>query len=319
MEVSFEPYDLDRASTFACIASMESGTVNISPTGLKSVMALSSCDSLFVATPLVNDPALSSATLVTRIQGNIGRAGISMMVPPTQKLHVLEPTDEWNLVNHAGFDGNFRDSFQGTSLHLSFTEFSLTIDTGKRGLRTSEVVLLETVISVHDKGRHIADLDVLAATNDTLLRIVPNARQCGHSRRKHSISPTEASEMTLVIQSEEPVDQQHTGRGATQGAVVEPQEDPKLDVDPAWVLDDIADDSADDSLISVDSWHEFLDRPQGAAVFRAHGNWQARLAAAALSVSRGQLTLVFGAHVCWKCAHAERERFRHKRNATFLI
>lgn len=262
--LAFEPLSLDRAATFACIAMMESGNVNIAPIGLDSVMALSSSDSLFVASQLVNDPAHQSNSSITRIQGNIGRSGITMLIPPSQDLYMLDP-DDWNQVDHKEFDGELRDSFSGTSLHLSFTDFSLAIDTGKRGGRSTEVQLVETVISVHDRGRRIADLDVLASLDNALLRPISNKSQCSHT-------------------SARPVD-----------------------------------DEEGEPLVSLDSWYEFIDLPDGAVVFRGHGNWQARLAAATLSVRRGHLTLVFGEHVCWTCGQAERERLRHKKKVTFVV
>lgn len=54
-------------------------------------------------------------------------------------------------------------------------------------------------------------------------------------------------------------------------------------------------------LISVDNWEEFLQRPDEASVVRAHKNWQARLAAACISVARGHPTYVLPETPCWKC------------------
>lgn len=46
---AFEPLELGVASTFACIAMLESGSIDLPRTGLDSVMAMSSGDLLFVA------------------------------------------------------------------------------------------------------------------------------------------------------------------------------------------------------------------------------------------------------------------------------
>jgi hypothetical protein len=46
-------------------------------------------------------------------------------------------------------------------------------------------------------------------------------------------------------------------------------------------------------IIAIDSWEKFLDPPLEDAVVRAHRNWQARLAAIALSLQRGHPTFVF--------------------------
>lgn len=54
-------------------------------------------------------------------------------------------------------------------------------------------------------------------------------------------------------------------------------------------------------LVSIDSWEELLDSPIEIGVIRARGNWQARLAAAALAVQRGHETRIIPEHVCWTC------------------
>ena len=399
--LTFEPCFLDRPSTFACIAMMETGTVNIGPDGLRSVMAMSSGDSLFLASPIINDPALRLNVLVTRVRGSIGRAGICFMIPPAQ-IMPAEGTDDWNLIDHAGFDGTLKDAFRGTSLHLSFTEFTLAVDTGSRGLRTSEVFLLETVLSVHDKGRRVADLDILAAHESRLLRIVSEAERCVHTQDENekpgpcsapllsgrsnpgqgrqleadTAAGAEKDESTdddsvtsdnLQRQIEElreetendrmtalkttgppsvvasnpdrkrpfgpPCETEHALGPSEIGQAVDTNLlkrhhkvthlDDSVDQelnntsDEEWILDGA--NSIEDQPVSVDSWPEFLDQPHSTGVVRAHGNWQARLAAASLSVARGQLTLVFGDHVCWECARAERHRFGHKRKAMFVL
>jgi hypothetical protein len=53
-------------------------------------------------------------------------------------------------------------------------------------------------------------------------------------------------------------------------------------------------------LTSVDSWEEFLDRPSGPCVVRAHKNRLARLATAVVGVYRGDRVLA-GDNVCGDC------------------
>lgn len=257
---ALEPVCLTRRATFACIAMLESGSVNIGPDGLEAVMAMSSGDSLYVATELVHDPAHQSQSPITRIRGNIGRPGITMLIPPSRTLQWSEAQD-WKLIEHASFDAQKKDCFKSTSLHLSFTEYSLAIDTGRRGVRSSEIQLLETIMSVHDKGRWIADIDILSALASPLLRRAYDGPACHHN---DSESPGSC-------------------------------------------------------LVSLDSWDEFLDRPREDSVFRAHLNWQARLAASALSVARGDLTIVFNTQMCWACGQSERRRLGHKSKATYII
>ena len=268
---AFEPLNLDRASSFACIANLESGSINIASTGLHSVMAMSAGDSLFIATPLLSDPAHQSDCKITRIRGNIGRAGIALLVPPEEpRTHEVDPKD-WNLVNHDEYDGVITDSFQGTSLHMSFTAFVLPIDTGLHGCRDTEIYFLETVIAIHDKGRWMGDLKILPVFDDPLFRLI--ARDTTPSSSSSSCRHTH-----------------------------------KTTVSP------------DVELISVDSWYEFFDRPEGPIVFRAHGNWMARLAAASMSVVKGHLTLVFGGEdICWQCAEIEQRHLGHKRKPIFIL
>jgi hypothetical protein len=60
-------------------------------------------------------------------------------------------------------------------------------------------------------------------------------------------------------------------------------------------------------FVSIDSWEELLDSPTEVGVVRARGNWQARLAAAALSVQRGHETRIVPTHTCWSCCLALEE------------
>jgi hypothetical protein len=57
-------------------------------------------------------------------------------------------------------------------------------------------------------------------------------------------------------------------------------------------------------FVSIDCWEELLDSPTEIGVVRARGNWQARLAAAALAIQRGHETRIVPDHVCWLCCLA---------------
>ncbi len=261
---AYEPLDLDFASSFACIAMLESGSINLASTGLQSVMAMSSGDSLYIATPLLSDPAYKPDSKITRIRGNVGWAGIALLIPPDEtRTREIDPKD-WNLINHDEFDGVITDSFKSTSLHMSFTEFVLPIDTGLRGFRDTEIYFLESVISMHDKGRWMGDLKILPVFEDPLFRII--------TKENCTCKPNQK-----------------------------------------------ADTSSEEELISIDSWYEFFDRPEGPVVFRAHGNWMARLAAASISVVKGHLTLVFGEDICWRCGEIEHRHLGHKKKPIFIL
>jgi hypothetical protein len=64
---------------------------------------------------------------------------------------------------------------------------------------------------------------------------------------------------------------------------------------------EIAKEIVTHELVTIDSWEELLDTPVESAVIRAHGNWQARLAAAALSIQLGHETRVVPRIFCWLC------------------
>ncbi|KAE8450728.1 hypothetical protein EG329_005641 [Mollisiaceae sp. DMI_Dod_QoI] len=242
-----EPYVMSRQETFACIAMFESGTLNLEPRTLNHVMAMSVGNSIYVAAPLLSDPFNSYRnSTVKRIIGNVGRPGIAMLIPPSNpKMRVL-PHDSWQCVNHNQFDGVRENCFPDTTLHLTFSDWEMSIDTGNRGGRDSEVFFLEAPIALHDRGVWIADLDILGSISNPRLSVIQNYRS-PPCREAHSEYNT--------------------------------------DIDFA----------------SIDCWEELLERPLEEGIVRAHGNWQARLAAAALGVQRGHRTFVLSEDFCWNC------------------
>lgn len=67
------PYVLSRSATFACVSMFESGGFDLYADDLNRVMAMSAGDSIFVAAPLLCDPAVrSEPSQLRRIAGNIG-------------------------------------------------------------------------------------------------------------------------------------------------------------------------------------------------------------------------------------------------------
>jgi len=161
---------LSRAATFSCLTLFESGHCDVEPTVLEEVMALSSGDSIYVTAPLLCDPLEGKHPYeMRRVIGNIGRPGITMLVPPANPLTRKAGPENWNVITHAGYDGKREDSFQGTTLHLSFTGYNPPITLNEHGAQDAEVFLLESVVSVHDHGKWVADLDVLKALGSEFL------------------------------------------------------------------------------------------------------------------------------------------------------
>jgi hypothetical protein len=122
---------------------------------------------------------------ITRITGSLGRSEMAMLVSPgtPPPLRALDYKD-WSVVNHNTFDGNCYDCFQNTTLHLSFTDFNMPIDVGTRGIRDTEVILIESVVSLHDRGRWVGDLDIVSAMSQSLAWVNPGT--CSHSPENKS-------------------------------------------------------------------------------------------------------------------------------------
>lgn len=170
---ALQPYFLDRERSFACITMFESGRYNIVPSDLKNVMAMSSGDSLFIGDALLEDPIESAGETVQHVAGNIGRAGIAFLVPPVDLMIKKPSISDWPQLNRNKFDGELKDCFESTSLHLSFTGANTPLNVGFTGAQDSEVYLLETLISVHEYGRWIADLNPLTMSRNIGLGLMP--------------------------------------------------------------------------------------------------------------------------------------------------
>lgn len=70
-------------------------------------------------------------------------------------------TSSWRLDSYHQFDGTISQSFQSTSMHLSFTDYHVPIVDGERGSYDNQVFFLESIISVQDRGEWVADVDPL--------------------------------------------------------------------------------------------------------------------------------------------------------------
>jgi hypothetical protein len=75
----------------------------------------------------------SNGIQIQRVIGNIGRAGLSLLVPPpTPRIH--EPgIDNWQQINNSLFTGGLdnKNNFPHTSIHLSFTAYELPLQSGE--------------------------------------------------------------------------------------------------------------------------------------------------------------------------------------------
>ncbi|KAL2130148.1 hypothetical protein VTI74DRAFT_6837 [Chaetomium olivicolor] len=236
--VYLAPSGADMATTFACIAMLETGSFNFHPSELSPVFALCSADSMYVASVLLRDPAQrgDQEVGITRVTGNIGRAGMALMIPPPNPAVRNYEVDEWYLYQHQAFDGVLDDSFGGTSLQLSFTEWKQEVNVGTTGGKDVEAYFLETLISVYDKDKWTADLDVLSTfRSERLLTTFLSLQTCACS----------------------------TAYGAQTSAAIVAH--------------------------------------SGPGIVTARGNWQARLAAAAICIARGYRVILTPDGYCWSC------------------
>jgi len=117
-----------------------------------------------------------------KVLGNVGRAGITMLVPPKDPIVQQVDASSWQVIENNCFDGKELDCYSKTSLHLSFTEYCVPLYQITQHGRDHGVFFLESVVSVHDSETWIGDVDILKALNDP--RVVKmGAITCGHKEQ----------------------------------------------------------------------------------------------------------------------------------------
>ncbi|KEF52077.1 uncharacterized protein A1O9_11703 [Exophiala aquamarina CBS 119918] len=155
---------LARPWAFSCIAYFESGVMQVPPDQMHNVMAIASGDSLYVAAQLLCDPAANVKPYeIHRVVGNIGRAGLAFLIPPKSPMVREVDSESWKMVNHEPFNGKLEDNFRSTTLQLGFSGYEFPMTFGDHGGRFVEAFFIEAVVSVHDSGRWVADLDILTS------------------------------------------------------------------------------------------------------------------------------------------------------------
>jgi len=180
-QTSSSPFAFSREQTMACIAKFENVEIDLEPSSLKNVMALSCGNSIYVSAPLICDP--SECPLdheVKHIMGNIGRPGLSLMIPPiAPKVRKLDE-NVWTHINHHEFNGMFDDCYQHTSLHLTFTGYQLPVSGRNHGEHVIDAFFVESVVSVFDRSTWVADVDILGALAKSCLRRMHRPNTCRH-------------------------------------------------------------------------------------------------------------------------------------------
>ena len=258
---------LSKAEVFACIAMFDSGTCNLDPAGLREVFAISSGNSIYVAGPLLCDPyEVGQVFEVRRIVGNIGRPGISLLIPPPDPKMLTPDIENWHQLNYLPFDGRPEDSFGQTSIHLSFTDYEmpLQVENTDRHIIDRPARLIETLVSVYDGKKWIADLNVMGClTGKKITRLACRSIDRGNISASRS-----------------------QGESSCQASSAD------------------AFSSSHFSMVSVDNWDEFLQlSDRSVSVVRAHRNWLARLAFTVASVQLGRHPMLLPRATCWSCCN----------------
>jgi hypothetical protein len=114
--------------------------------------------------------------------GNIGKAGLVMLIAPRDPMVREMDSERWRYADYPEFDGKPEDCFNRASLHLSFTNYHVPIFNSKvRGEQDSPSSMLESIISVRDSGLWVADVNILSALEEDAPVYRLDPPRCGHS------------------------------------------------------------------------------------------------------------------------------------------
>ncbi|KAI0182645.1 hypothetical protein EV127DRAFT_378372 [Xylaria flabelliformis] len=145
------------SQTFSCIAMLETGDLIIPSKELKNVFAMSIRNTIYVAASLLADPDTECLPYESRmIIGNVGRPGVSMMIPPADPVLRKPKLESWRQP-------------VGSTL--------------KQGAQDLEACYLETVVTVFDGSEKIGDLAILDAMDRGLLLKKVTNSPCPHPLR----------------------------------------------------------------------------------------------------------------------------------------
>lgn len=163
-----------RAIKFSCLAMLESGGCDLHPDQVEHVMAIATGNSIYTSETLLLDPSLkdhsgeAAFTGIRRIHGNLGYPGVVMLIPPPVPRMVQANSMRGRFVQAASFDGQPKNSFTQTSLHLKLTDYKIPLSNA-RGAVDADIVMREALISVYDGSRWIADIDIIRALQSQVL------------------------------------------------------------------------------------------------------------------------------------------------------
>jgi hypothetical protein len=154
--------EVDQGTAFSCVLQFEQ-CYDIPINQVQDVMAVSNRNSLFIASQLLGDPSLRLNSKVKHVMGNIGRPRMTLLIPPIAPRITKAGIESWHMIDRKTWDGAPDDCFADSSLHLWFTGSTLPLDIGYTGAQDTELYFLESAVSLHGRGKWIADLDILKA------------------------------------------------------------------------------------------------------------------------------------------------------------
>ncbi|KAI1169838.1 hypothetical protein F4777DRAFT_571680 [Nemania sp. FL0916] len=165
---------LRTSQAMAVICYLETGSIGIqtlSDDTLDGIIGFAFGDSILVRSELLRDPWLGtnkaarrSPVQISRLLGNVGKPGLTLLSTPSDLMIADRDPGAWRTSNYALFDGSFINCFSHTSMHLKMLDWSLPIiDDEALGQLTMEAHIVEAVVSVHDRGVWLGDIDILSA------------------------------------------------------------------------------------------------------------------------------------------------------------
>lgn len=203
---------------------------------------------------------------IKRILGNLGRPGITMLAPTETPMIRPDDINSCRLVNHHPFAEKLEDCFTSTSVHLEFTEYEVPLYT-PIGAMDAQATILETLIRAYDKGKWVADLDVIKSMQEGRLFRRFTAPRCVHDDDDPAVQ-----KQTVAAQ---------IGKASNKQLI-------SID---NW--EELLDPPEQLGIATV-------------GVVRACGSWHARLAAMSVSVQRRHRTMVMPTHpLCTYCSAQE--------------
>lgn len=176
----FEVFDVARSESFSCVALFETGTMDLSPDCFTNVMAISSGNFIFASSSILCDPWEDAKPHeIQRLVANIGKSGVSLLIPPMNpKLRKAE-FDTWQLIDHIAFNGSVEDHFDNSSIQLSFTRYESPVPGAVfHGVQDVEANYVETLAQVYDGSKWVGDIDILGALSSNFIERISLPHPC---------------------------------------------------------------------------------------------------------------------------------------------